>query len=108
MFSDTYTRITSRSEKEYVYMRQGLLLDLLHRTPSTPPIITLFAMIGEFILRKLGRPGMLGHVNTSVATATAQISNDQKRRRSFLDFGKPAMPQASTPHTVQRVLSSAR
>ena len=59
-------------------MRQGLLLDLLFRTPAIPPSATLAAIILNGIFRVLRLPPILGNIDTA-----GEDELSMRKRRSF-------------------------
>ena len=100
----TYARIQRDSQKEYVYMRQGLLLDLLFRTPSIPPSLTLAVIIMDRTLRALKQPPILGNVDNmepEEGTKRRHRSTRSRRHNRFPDSQKRLfggrLPSDSTP-----------
>ena len=108
----TYARIQRDSLSEYLYMRQGMLLDLLFRTPAIPPTFTLVAIILNGILLTLNLQPILGNADTSdlddgrtrISRSLAYHSRERSSSRthdtsSRLYGGRPQTPSGQTEST---------
>lgn len=79
-------------------MRQGLLLDLLFRTPAIPPSVTLAAIILDRIFRILRLPPILGNIDTG-----DQDEVSMRKRRSFSDHSRSFKKRPGFSDTRKRL-----